>query len=156
MKRRAFLLSLLLALAAVLAPAQRTTVADVVKAAVLRVDETRIYALLAADTAALDDLLAPDCVYVHSNGLAQTKSQFLAALKAGQIKYASLRYVAPPQVRLYGETAVLQATAQIEVTGPDGKTLKPTLVITAVYAMVNDRWQLASYQSTTAPAAAVK
>jgi len=157
MKRRAFLFTVLLALGAVLPGlAQRVTLADGLKAAVLRADETRLYAMLAADTAALDDLLAPDCVYVHSNGLTQTKAQFLAALKAGQIKYTALRYVAPPQVRLYGEAAVLQATAQIEVTGPDGKTLKPTLVVTAVYAMVNDRWQLASYQSTNAPAAAVK
>ncbi|MBX3737669.1 MAG: nuclear transport factor 2 family protein [Candidatus Didemnitutus sp.] len=152
------LLQLLLALLVFLSGAvdihaQRTTLADVLKAAVLRADETRVYAMLAADTAALDDMLAADCLYVHANGVAQTKPQFLAALKSGQFKYAALRYAAAPQVRLYGDAAVLQGTTQIEVTGPDGKTVKLTLLVTAIYAMLNDRWQLVSYQSTNAATA---
>lgn len=157
MKLRTLLAILLLALGAALpAYAQKATLADGLKAAVLRADETRLYAMLAADTAALDDMLAADCLYVHSNGVAQTKPQFLAALKSGQIKYAALRYVAPPQVRLFGDAAVLHGTIQIEVTGPDGKIVKPTLLVTAVYAMLNERWQLVSYQSTNAPAASAR
>lgn len=153
MKLRALLAVVLLALGATLPGfAQKATLADALKATVLRADETRIYAMLAADTGALDDMLAPDCVYVHSNGVAQTKAQFLAALKSGQLKYVAVRYTTPPRVRLHGEAAVLQGAAQIEVVGPDGKTVKPTLLVTAVYAMINDRWQLVSYQSTNAAA----
>ncbi len=136
-----------------LAFAQRTTLADGLKAAVVRTDETRVYAMLAADAGALDDLLTPDCLYVHSTGAAQNKAEFIAALKGGAMKYQVLRYVAPPQVRLYGsETAVLTGTMQIEVALPDGRTAKPTVVVTALYVVKNDRWQLASYQSTNAPA----
>jgi len=137
--------------------AQPATLADGLKAAVLRADETRLYALLAADIGALDDMLAPDCLYVHSNGAVQTKAQLLGALQSGRFKYAALRYTAAPQVRLYGsEAAVVTGPMQIEVRLPDGQTLKPALVVTAVYAMLNDRWQLVSYQSTNAPAAAAK
>ncbi|HLP26404.1 MAG TPA: nuclear transport factor 2 family protein [Acidobacteriota bacterium] len=137
--------------------AQKATLADGLKAAVLRADETRIYAMLAADVAALDDMLAPDCLYVHSNGTVQTKAQLLTALKTGAFKYTALRYTAPPKIRLYGnETAVLTGPMQIEVVLPDGKSLTPSLVITAVYALLHDRWQLASYQSTNAPAASGK
>lgn len=133
--------------------AQRATLADGLKAAVLRADETRLYAMLGPDIGALDDMLAPDCLYVHSTGAVQTKAQLLHALKTGAFKYAALRYVSPPQVRLYGtESAVLTGTMQLEVQLADGKTLKPTLVVTAVYVVLNDRWQLASYQSTNAPA----
>lgn len=158
MKRRAFLFALVFALcSAVAAVAQRPTLADGLKAAVLRADETRLYAMLAADIGALDDMLAPDCLYVHSNGSAQTKAQLLGDLKKGAFKYAALRYTAPPQVRLYGNaTAVLTGPMQIEVVLPDGKTLKPALVVTAVYARFHDRWQLASYQSTNAPSASPK
>jgi ketosteroid isomerase-like protein len=103
------------------------------------------------DVAALDDMLTRDCVYVHSTGVVQSKEQFLAALKSGALKYATLRYTAPPQVRLYGnEAAILTGTMQIEVAGPDGKTVKPTLLVTAIYVVQSDRWQLASYQSTNA------
>lgn len=107
MKIAPLLLALSLAFIAPLtAFAQRTTLGDALKAAVLRADETRLYAQLAGDTAALDDMLTPDCTYVHSNGTVQTKAQFLQALKSGALKYLALRYDAPPQVRLYGnETA---------------------------------------------------
>lgn len=134
--------------------AQRTTLADGLKAAVLRSDETRLYAMLAADTGALDDLLTPDCLYVHSTGAMQNKAEFIGALKSGAMKYQALRYVAPPHVRLYGsETAVVTGAMQVEVALPDGRTVKPTLLITALYVVKDGRWQLASYQSTTVPAA---
>ncbi|MBA4136878.1 MAG: hypothetical protein C0518_06135 [Opitutus sp.] len=136
------------------AVAQRATLADGLKAAVLRADEARVYAMLAPDVGALDDMLTADCLYAHSNGSTQTKAEFLDALKSGAMKYAVIRYIAPPQVRLYGtETALLNGTTQIEVALPDGRTAKPTLFITAVYVVKDGRWQLASYQSTTVPAA---
>jgi hypothetical protein len=153
MRRLLILLALACLAALPSASAQRTTLADGLKAAVLRADETRLYAMLAADTGALDDLLTPDCIYVHSTGAVQTKAEFLGALKSGAMKYQVLRYTAAPQVRLYGsEAAVLTGTTQVEVALPDGRTVKPTLLVTAVYVVKSDRWQLASYQSTNAPA----
>lgn len=134
--------------------AQRATLADGLKAAVLRADEARLYAMMASDVGALDDMLTADCLYVHSNGATQTKPEFLGALKSGAMKYASIRYAAPPQVRLYGgETAVLTGTTHVEVALAEGRTVKPTLLVTAVYVVKDGRWQLASYQSTTVPAA---
>lgn len=150
---RVFLALAFLFLAIPATIAQRATLADGLKAAVLRADEVRLYAMLAPDLAALDDVLTADCLYVHSNGTAQTKAEFLTALRTGAMKYTSIRYVAPPQVRLYGaETAVLTGTMQLEVALPDGREMKLTILATALYVVKNDRWQLASYQSTPAPA----
>lgn len=133
--------------------AHGATFADALKAAVIRADETRIYAMLAPDAAALDDMLTPDCVYVHANGVVHTKAQFLQAVRTSALKYLSLRYTAAPTVRLYGnESAVLNATAQLEIQLGDGKAVKLSLQTTAVYVMLHERWQLASYQSTNAPA----
>lgn len=158
MKIAPLLLALSLAFIAPLtAFAQRTTLTDALMAAVVRTDETRINTLLAGDTVALDDMLTPDCVYVHSNGTVQTKAQFLQALKSGALRYLALRYDAPPQVRLYGnETAILCGSAQAAVQLADGQTLKLSVQVTAVYVLLHDRWQLASYQSTNAPTAAAK
>jgi hypothetical protein len=153
MKAHLLLLSFVAALCCPLsAPAQKATLADGLKAAVLRADDARVYAMLAADIGALDDMLAFDCLYVHSTGAVQTKAQLLGALRDGTIRYTAMRYLGAPRVRLYGnETAVLTGQMQIEVVLPDGKTLKPVLVITALYALLHERWQLVSYQSTSAP-----
>ncbi len=141
--------------------AQATKLTDGLKAAVVRMDETRVYAMLAADTGALDDLLTADCLYGHSNGRTQTKAEFLAALKSGALRYTAIRYVAPPLVRLHGnETALLSGTAQLEVAAADGAKRQLTLNFLAVYVLRADRWQLVSYQSTPAapptPAPAAK
>ena len=64
---------------------QRMSLAEGVKAAVMRSDEIRVYALLSSDLNSLDDLLTSDCIYVHSSGRAQTKPELLAALKSGAL-----------------------------------------------------------------------
>lgn len=137
-------------LATTAACAQGITLATALKAAVLRADETRLYATLAADTLSLDDLLTPDCRYVHSNGKIQSKAEFLGALKGGVLKYSRLQYTAAPTVRLLGsEAAVLTGTLKVEATSPTG-TLTADLLVTVIYVVQNDRWQMTSYQSTLA------
>lgn len=127
---------------------------DALKAAVLHADDARLRAMEAGDLVALDRLLAPDCLYVHSNGTTQTRSEFLAALKSGALKYLSIRPATPPQVRLCGDDcAIVTGPTQVEVARADGTRLSLALVVTAVYALADGRWQLVSYQSTgTVPA----
>lgn len=152
MNRLLFILGLGLCAALPAASAQGIKLNDALKAVVLRADDTRLYAMQAGDLAALDDMLAPDCLYVHSNGTTQNRAEFLAALRSGALKYLSIRYTKPPQVRLYGnDCAIVTGTTQLEVQGADGQRHTPTVVATAVYLLLADRWQLASYQSTTAP-----
>jgi uncharacterized protein (TIGR02246 family) len=154
MLRRSFALALLL-FAALTASAQHVSVADGLRLAVLRSDEARVHAMLAADTGALGDLMTDDCLYVHSHGGTQTKAEFLAALRTGAMQYQRIQYEAAPLVRLFGsETAVLTGTARIEVRRADGTLAQLRLRITAVYVARAGVWQLASYQSTAAPAEA--
>ena len=47
-------------------------------------DRARIAALLAKDTTALDDLLDDELVYVHSTGVADTKTSYLEGLVTGK------------------------------------------------------------------------
>lgn len=154
MLRRTFILALLL-LSALTASAQRVSVADGLRLAVLRFDEARVHAMLAADVGALGDMMTDDCLYVHSHGGTQTKAEFLAALRSGAMTYLRIQYEAVPHVRLFGaDTAVLTGTTRIEVRRADGTVAQPRLRITAVYVARAGAWQLASYQSTVAPAEA--
>ncbi len=149
---RLLLAALALVLLALPAAAQRVSVADGLRLAVLRTDEVRVHAMLGSDVGALGDLMADDCLYVHSNGATQTKAEFLESLRSGAMTYLRIQYEAVPLVRLYGsETAVLTGTTRLEVRRADGSVVQPRVLVTAVYVARAGAWRLASYQSTAAP-----
>jgi len=132
--------------------AQRVTPADAVKAAVLRCDEARAYATVSANTLALEDQLHDDCLYTHASGRTQTKKEFIAALAAGDLRYATMRYLKIPTVRLFGgDTAIVTGRVHVEATAKTGGPINQDLVYTAVYVIVDAQWKLASYHSTVAP-----
>jgi len=131
--------------------AAQVSPADAMKAAVLRCDEARAYATVTANTLALEDQFTEDCLYAHSNGRIQTKKEFIAALASGDVHYDVLRYLSVPTVRLFGETAILNGRAHLEVRVKAGRTVNMDINYTAVYVIVDAQWKLASYQSTVAP-----
>ena len=143
--------SLLLGLALPATRAQQSSMADRMKASVVRTEETRLYALTSGTIPALHEMMTPDCTYVHSNGRAQTKAEFLAALTSGALRYQVLQWTEPPAVRLYGgDVAVLSGRAHIEATTKATGETKFDVLYTAVYVVVDAEWKLASYQSTVA------
>jgi uncharacterized protein (TIGR02246 family) len=118
---------------------------------VLKADRQRLDAMLAADAAAVEKALTADCLYVHSYGSAQTKEEFVAAFRKGALAYRKLDYAGEPRVRFFGETtAVITGQMNLEVVNAEGRVLKPTLLLTAVYVLQDGAWKLASYQSTPA------
>ena len=76
------------------------------KHAVLEIERARVEALLRHDVAALDRMMAEECVHTESNGTLRTKAQFLAAFAAQEFTFASFILDAN-EVRLYGDTAVI-------------------------------------------------
>lgn len=140
MKRAAFaaLLFLLLPLAA--------QAADDARQEILAADARRFEAMIRVDAAALDGLLADDLTYSHSNGLFETKAQFLESLKAGKIRYLSVQ-PSDVAVRLYGETAVVTGRAEIKAN-MGGQELVLPLRFTEVWVKSGGGWKLAAWQST--------
>ena len=143
--------SLLLGLALPATRAQQSSMADRMKASVVRTEETRLYALTSGTIPALHEMMTADFAYVHSNGRAQTKAEFLAALTSGALRYQVFQWTEPPAVRLYGgDVAVLSGRAHIEATTKATGETKFDVLYTAVYVVVDAEWKLASYQSTVA------
>jgi uncharacterized protein (TIGR02246 family) len=131
--------------------AQPATLAERMKAAVLRLDATRIHAMQTAHLDGLMELMTDDCLYAHSTGRTQTKAELLAALKSGDLKYHSIKYEQLPAVRVYGEgTAVLTGVTAIDAE-MKGARLQRKLLVTAIYVTQAMQWRLASYHSTTVP-----
>jgi ketosteroid isomerase-like protein len=55
------------------------------------VDERRTAAMVAGDLAALRELIADDCRYVHSTGVSDTKDSYLGSLESGSLAYTWIR-----------------------------------------------------------------
>jgi metal-dependent HD superfamily phosphatase/phosphodiesterase len=110
------------------------------------IERQRFAAMLAADVAALDRILAPDLTYTHSNAKLETKQEFIEAIKTGALKY---RAITPEEirVRVYGSTAVLTGRCRFEVTS-GGQDLKVLVRFTDVYVNRDRPWQMVAWQST--------
>lgn len=94
------------------------------------------------DVAALERLLAADLTYGHSTGNADDKKSYIEGVKAGKTDYSNFVYDDAMQVRIYGNTAVVNASASF---GPESNRLH--LKFLHVYVKKDGRWQLVAHQS---------
>ncbi|HET8549933.1 MAG TPA: nuclear transport factor 2 family protein [Bryobacteraceae bacterium] len=120
--------------------------ADAVKAA----EKTWATATVAGDEAALKQVLADDLTYTHSNGETDTKAVYISNLKTGARKYHKLDHESM-DVRLYGTTAVLTATARVETSQKGGSVNPAHLRFIHVWILHSGRWQLVAHQSLRLP-----
>lgn len=116
---------------------------------IVRLEERRYRALIAADASALDRLLDGDLVYTHSNGLVQGKAALIGSLADGTLDYQDVesRIEGLSIVGEAGEVVVVSGRAAIGATAA-GRDLHLMVRYTAVYARRSGSWRLVAYQST--------
>jgi ketosteroid isomerase-like protein len=107
-------------------------------------------ATVAGDEATLGQVLADDLTYTHSTGDTDTKAAFINNLKTGARKYHKLDHESM-DVRLYGNTAILTATAQVETSQKSGSVASAHLRFIHVWILQNGRWQMVAHQSLRLP-----
>jgi ketosteroid isomerase-like protein len=90
--------------------------------------------------------LADDYVAITPLGQVKTKQETLSARRSGQLRYESMN-VTDMVVRLYGDTAVV--TARADVKGHQlGEDFSGPYRYTRVWVRRNGHWQTVSYQAT--------
>jgi ketosteroid isomerase-like protein len=90
--------------------------------------------------------LADDYVAITPLGQVTTKQDAISARRSGQLRYESLS-VTEMVVRLYGDTAVV--TARADVKGHQlGEDFSGLYRYTRIWVRRNGRWQTVSYQAT--------
>jgi ketosteroid isomerase-like protein len=90
--------------------------------------------------------LAEDYVAITPLGQVTTKQDTLSARKSGQLRYQAID-VSDMVIRVYGETAVV--TARADVKGHQlGEDFSGPYRYTRVWVRHNGRWQTVSYQAT--------
>jgi ketosteroid isomerase-like protein len=119
--------------------------------AVLDAEKSWSTAVVAGDTSTLDRVLGDDLSYGHASGAHDTKKTYIDRIRSGAQKYLSFQYdEGATQVRVYGTTAVLIASAQIRSL-TDGVENKQHLRFLHVYVRHNGDWQLVAHQSVKLP-----
>jgi len=116
--------------------------ADAVKAA----DKAWAVASVKADAAALKRLYAADVQYIHSNAEIDTRDSFIANLTNGVRAYQRLDHEAM-DVRLYGDTAVLTATAQVVTAAKGVAAPVAHLRFIHVWVYQGGAWKMVAHQS---------
>ena len=118
---------------------------------VLKTEQALDEALLRADMAALDTLLAPEATRTAPSGTMTMRAQWLeelnSAIRTTGSGYSSIARESQ-QVRLYGETAVVTGLVHIQGyrTGPTGQPNFNRYL--RVYVQRKGRWQLVAHQAT--------
>jgi ketosteroid isomerase-like protein len=120
-------------------------------AEILALDEAYGRAMVAADTAALEPLLAEDVTFTHATGTVEDKAGQLR--RVGRVRYH--RYGTRDRVaRRYGDAAVLTGTLAFSIQPPGAAQANDVeLLVTQVWARSDGRWRLVAFHACR-PAAA--
>ena len=99
-----------------------------------------------ADVAVLNRLLSDDLTYTHSTGETQSKTQFIASVSKGEIRYNSIEFESS-NARVYGNTAVIVSHLRIKLT-IGGKNINLHPCFLDIWVKKNGRWQMVAHQAT--------
>lgn len=110
-------------------------------------DQQRFTAQINKDSLTLNALLADDLIYTHSNGVAETKPQYIRGILSGKWDYRTTE-VESTTVRLFGPTAILTGRVRMTVL-LDGKPTPLYMAYTDVWHRTGrKRWQLVSWAAS--------
>lgn len=112
----------------------------------LAVNAARFKAMVREDLPGLDTLLAPELTYIHSDGGLESKTEFLATLRTGRLRYQA---IAPSdlEARLYGSAGLVTGRSRMRVKA-GSQVLQFSIRFMALYRRSGERWVLVAWQAT--------
>ncbi len=116
-----------------------------IESTILKLEEERLAAMVAADVGALDRILADDLSYVHTTAAIDTKESLTSGLASGRLDYESITPSARA-VRVYDGAAIVRGGAHVHVNGNHF-----SLEYTVVYIRAADGWRMTSWHATRLP-----
>ena len=119
---------------------------DEVTQLIRTLEQVRYDAMIAADIAALDGLLAPELIYTHSNGERDSKGSYLDRVQGAHFVYHSISHRVE-EVIVYPHTAIVTGIMQADVTVA-GQRRQLNNNNLAVWIRREGRWCLSAYQPT--------
>lgn len=108
-------------------------------------------ATVAADAASLDKLMADGCIFIHGNGMVQSKAVFTSMLKSGRMKVTSWD-MKSPEVMLFNGGAIVTGLSDWTMEPPPGSASATPMVlhlrVSQIWVHTSKGWQLILDQDT--------
>ena len=124
--------------------------AETAEQAVMIAERVWSKALVAGDVATLERVMASDVTYGHASGKTDTKRTYIERIQSGAQQYKSFQYDPGATVRIYGDTALVNAVAQV-ASVTDGKPNALHMRFLHVYVKKDGQWMLVAHQSAKLP-----
>lgn len=117
----------------------------------LAADDARYAAMVEGDLEALGRFLAEELLYTHSSGITDDKSQYLASLASGRVRYHHT-HREDERIAVNGPWAAMSGLSIIDAT-VDGVAKHLRNRFTATWISKAGQWRLSTWASTPLPQA---
>jgi ketosteroid isomerase-like protein len=114
-------------------------------------EDRRYKAMVSADRPVLEELLADDLIYTHSNAVIDTKQSYIDGILGGKWAYAAAERPIE-NIDVFGDCARVTGHVRLTLKNADGTTRGVNGRFLNLWLKRNGKWQLAAWQSTPIPA----
>lgn len=126
-------------------PGSRSFAQSNEEAAVLAAVDALTKAMLDADHAKLEELVADEVSYGHSSGVIQTKAQFVDSIISKETVYKAIS-VTEPSTAIAGNNAIVRHKATVDFENA-GKAGSAKIGVLQVWIKQDGRWKLLARQA---------
>jgi ketosteroid isomerase-like protein len=120
------------------------------KETIRKLEDQRFKAMIDADAATLEKLLADSLVYTHSYGGTDSKTSYLDGIRAKKWQYRKIERPVE-NIQIHGDCALVTGKVRIELLS-EGKPKTLNSAYTNVWIKAARGWQMVAWQSTPLPA----
>jgi len=114
---------------------------------VLQLEKDRFKAMISKDSITLERILASDLLYIHSNGVIDSKETFIQNIMSGKLEYLEID-LQQADIRTHSQTAWIHGAARIKLrTGKDTPVIELSVRYLDVYKRDEGSWKLVAWQS---------
>jgi ketosteroid isomerase-like protein len=119
------------------------------KQAIRQLEDRRFRAMVEADAAALEELLADGMVYTHSSATTDGKASYIAGVRSKKWQYRKIERPVE-DIQVHGDCVIVTGQVRIDIL-IDGKAKIMNSRYTDVWVKGAKGWQMTAWQSTPIP-----
>ena len=119
------------------------------KQTIRQLEDRRFRAMVEADAAALEELLADSMIYTHSSATTDGKASYIAGVRSKKWQYRKIERPVE-EIQVYGYTAVVAGQVRIDIL-VEGQPKIMNSRYTDVWVKGAKGWQMVAWQSTPIP-----